>query len=329
MIVQMKNLVIFTFVMITIYKIENLENNKIYIGQSIDFQHRRVEHLRKIKNFTHENCFLNEESKHYAFTAFTISEIETCSTQKEADELEKKYIKLLNALYTQNGYNISPGGKGIKNIASITKPVYQFDGNGILIKKHTSSRQASRDTKLNCGNISKCCNGLIKIYNKFIWLHDETMINKRLSEIKPWHLPAYQKKIYIKTDLIGKYSKKNVAQYDVDGKLIYVYDSIKEASKFSQTDSANIGKALNKKNNFAGGFFWHLVKDNIPVKQKITIPAYLRVRRIWLCDKSGNKIQLFNNQCEVSNYIGGNTPNVNHCLKKRKKSYKGYMFIYE
>lgn len=44
--------------MIGIYKILNTKNNKVYIGQTKDYDKRIREHLQYLKNNTHQNKYL-------------------------------------------------------------------------------------------------------------------------------------------------------------------------------------------------------------------------------------------------------------------------------
>ena len=54
---------------------------------------------------------------------------------------------------------------------------------------------------------------------------------------------------------IGKKAKK-VAQYDLDGNLIKVFDSISQAAKETGVDKASIIRCCKDKQKIAGGFMW-------------------------------------------------------------------------
>lgn len=105
-----------------IYKITNLVNGKIYIGQAVShiLNHGRYrpygregrfrchvsEAFSKKKNQSH---YLNNAIKKYGVDNFNVELIEYC-TLKNADDIEKHYINNLQSLYP-NGYNLKNGGK--------------------------------------------------------------------------------------------------------------------------------------------------------------------------------------------------------------------------
>jgi group I intron endonuclease len=51
----------------------------------------------------------------------------------------------------------------------VSKPVNQYDLNNIFIKSYPSIKEAERQTKINRGNISDCCNNNITKTGGFIW----------------------------------------------------------------------------------------------------------------------------------------------------------------
>ena len=105
--------------MIGIYKIENLINGKVYIGQSTDIKSRWESHKRVI----FENNKRSEIKKRYplylAFEKYGIENfsfeiLEECSLE-ELDTKEQFYIKKYNSYIdfpNSNGYNLTIGGKG-------------------------------------------------------------------------------------------------------------------------------------------------------------------------------------------------------------------------
>ena len=92
------------------------------------------------------------------------------------EELEKMRAK-------RNGVQNKKGGapKGIKKSEdakkkiqenSHKKQVVQKKLNGDVLKKYPSLSSASRETGINLGNISSCCNGRIDTAGGFIWEFD-------------------------------------------------------------------------------------------------------------------------------------------------------------
>lgn len=85
--------------MIGIYKIENLINHKVYVGQSIHIERRWNEHC-----FPSAKSIISDAIKKYGKENFSFQILEECSIE-ELDEKEIYYINKFNCI-TPNGYNI-------------------------------------------------------------------------------------------------------------------------------------------------------------------------------------------------------------------------------
>ena len=97
--------------MIGIYKITNLVNNKIYIGQSINIIERWKQHEYKAFNESEKayNSAIHAAFRKYGLENFKLEVLEECSVD-ELDEKERYWIRKLDSL-TPNGYNILVGGQ--------------------------------------------------------------------------------------------------------------------------------------------------------------------------------------------------------------------------
>ena len=107
--------------MIGIYKITNLINNKIYIGQSIDIEKRIKDHFWKSKceKDISYNSALHSAIRKYGKENFTWEVLKECSIE-EIDDLEKYYISFYNSI-SPNGYNILPGGQKYRAVPNFCK----------------------------------------------------------------------------------------------------------------------------------------------------------------------------------------------------------------
>lgn len=92
-----------------IYKIENLQNHKIYIGLTNNIARRRARHFTDLRCNRHDNSFLQKEFNIYGEKNFSFSiEFEGDITYEEIGEKEKEYIKKYDSY--KNGYNQNEGG---------------------------------------------------------------------------------------------------------------------------------------------------------------------------------------------------------------------------
>lgn len=89
-----------------IYKITNLINNKIYVGQSISPKHRWQAHKRSINKPTQ---VIHYALIKYGIINFDYEIIACCLDFDAANETETAIVKQENSL-TPSGYNISNGG---------------------------------------------------------------------------------------------------------------------------------------------------------------------------------------------------------------------------
>ena len=92
-----------------IYKVTNLLNGKVYIGQT-----KRSLDARWAQHCTDVNskicCFkLQKAIKEFGADNFSVKQIDSAESKEEADEKEVYWINYYNSM--EEGYNTSPGGK--------------------------------------------------------------------------------------------------------------------------------------------------------------------------------------------------------------------------
>ena len=89
-----------------VYKTTNNINGKIYIGQH--------KHSKQgiDKNYIGSGKILKEAVEKYGRDNFSCEILEFCNSRKDADKLEKYYIKKFNSRDRNIGYNIGFGGNG-------------------------------------------------------------------------------------------------------------------------------------------------------------------------------------------------------------------------
>ena len=92
-----------------IYKITNVINKKIYIGQSIDIYTRWATHKSELNNNRHHNSYLQRAWNKYDEGNFSFDILEECK-EELLDERECYYIELFNSTNSEYGYNLVSGG---------------------------------------------------------------------------------------------------------------------------------------------------------------------------------------------------------------------------
>lgn len=104
-----------------IYKITNLINNKIYIGQTRrSLRSRWLQHSNPNTSNKNGSRILRYAILKYRKENFKIEQIDEASTLKELNEKEYLWIENMNCI-APNGYNLVSGGNTAKEISEETR----------------------------------------------------------------------------------------------------------------------------------------------------------------------------------------------------------------
>ena len=115
-----------------IYEIRNIQNNKVYIGQTWVPENRQKRHFSDLRCERHDNPHLQKAFIKYGEENFLFNillEIPEC-TQEILDEKEIEYIEKYNSYL--EGYNCNKGGQGIH------APTSKFSKEDVFIIKAVS-----------------------------------------------------------------------------------------------------------------------------------------------------------------------------------------------
>ena len=301
-----------------IYKITNLVNGKIYIGESVDV-HRRISQHKKIGRSKNgykrdKNKPLYRALKKYGIDNFSFEIIEKCSSD-DRFEREKYWISYYDCTTKSGkGYNQSDGGESGFGFNQM-REAYQYDLDGNFVAKYKSIREATRSIGANSDN------GLI-----------QNAISKENKQAG-----GYQWR-YEYFDKIPVYKIKNhcykVACYDKNGSLLKTFNSSKEASDYFMVEVSTIRMNCKHKINYTKDMMFEYYIE-APLK---TIPIRMMKEKVYYQGKpvvqmlNGEIIKIFNNATEAAKELNGGVENLNGanyigkiCRKvPRYKSYKGY-----
>lgn len=96
--------------MFYLYRITNIINNKVYIGQSNKEKDRWRQHKYFGKNPEKTGQYIHRAMAKYGIDNFIYEVIAVCTTEEYANELETILIAQYNSRDKQYGYNLAPGG---------------------------------------------------------------------------------------------------------------------------------------------------------------------------------------------------------------------------
>lgn len=172
-----------------IYKITNIVNKKVYIGQtSKSIKKRWSEHKA---NAGKDETYFHHAIAKYGSDNFTIEEIDSCDTKYEADKLEAFWISFFNSNDRKYGYNRTAGGGGAIGFKhseeskrqrsefrkssdnNLRVAVLQFDLQMNFIQEWSSIKYAAEAVNIPDTNITRVCRGRRKTAAGFIWKYKQ------------------------------------------------------------------------------------------------------------------------------------------------------------
>lgn len=137
------------------------------------------------------------------------------------------------------------------------KPVAQYDKDGNFIAAYESELEAKRQLNLQpkSSNIGQVCLG--KAYESvgYQWRFVTNNIDYKLN-IGKSPLKEKLSQGALKGLANRVYESKQIAQYDKQGNLLKVYDSVKEASADTGIHFSNIYRVCKGERKTAGGYIW-------------------------------------------------------------------------
>ena len=137
--------------MVGIYMYINKENNKKYIGQSVNIERRRKEHLKWPSKHSKFDNYLSKLGEQ----AFDFIVLEECDAEK-LDEREKFWIEYYDSI--NNGYNLIDGGQSYRGEENLRSKLNDKQVLEIikLLEEHTlNNKQISELYNVSNGTIDR------------------------------------------------------------------------------------------------------------------------------------------------------------------------------
>jgi len=129
-----------------IYTITNILNNKIYVGYTKDFNHRKYDHINQLNNNIHGNSYLQNSWNFYKKDSFIFEILEKCEEKYLASQ-ENYWCNMLNTHNKQFGYNYRPTSPD--NSSPLLEATKQ------KLREKALGRLHSKETKLKISLIKK------------------------------------------------------------------------------------------------------------------------------------------------------------------------------
>ena len=203
---------------------------------------------------------------------------------------------------------------------SICRQVTQYDLNGNKIANYTSVTQAARSLNIHPMNINdvlkrnpnNTCNG-------FLWRYGNGPQKIKISDI------VQRKKLFL--DL----SAKPVTQYNLEGRRVRVYSSLKEAARKNKYDRSQILYVVTGQCYTYKDYYWCIGKGNVTLDQKVRELAEQRrlarlSKPVIQYDLTGKKLNEYSSLTEASREQNTAAGYIAQVANGKYKKAKGYIW---
>jgi group I intron endonuclease len=249
-----------------IYKITNLKNKKVYIGQSQNLNNRKNNHFYWLEKNEHHNDYLQKAYNKYGKENFIFEILE------ESDDLNNRELYWINeygGINSNSNYNLKdPLSKEWSDYVKVKQSKSMLGENNPNYGNRWTEEQKERMSKLKKGKtledlVGKQRSDLTKqkmSKSQKGRKHPEEVKEKiRQANIGKKN-PAYGKgdrQLGEKNPMWGKPQKnrKPIIQYGKDGKKIKEYEFLSQV-KDDGYNPSNVMQCANKKAKSSYGFIW-------------------------------------------------------------------------
>lgn len=293
----------------TIYKATNKINGKSYIGQTIDFEHRKHTHIHRRDGYCDPNSIFHMALDKYGEENFEWEELMKVPSKEFANAMEKTMIQKYGT-YKPNGYNLTKGGDGGSMWNAM--PVVCLALDGEFVKRYDSASEAEKDGFYYQG-ILRVCRGELRKTKGHIFMFESDYKN-------------HGARSYIETPNLSKKSKE-VYQCDLDGNFIETFPSVREAEKVTGIGHSHIHGCLNGTYKTAGGYIFVYPKD-FPIKDIESHKKKVKGHKVAQVDKNtGEIIAVYDRMTDAAKVVGGTHKGIHKVIDKPTRTAYGFKWI--
>lgn len=220
-----------------VYIITNVNNKKVYVGESTNLESRIIEHLRKLLSKRHVNEHLQNSVNLHGVESFQFDVLEFCDSI-DTKKKEHYWATYLHALDKTKGYNIKPTDPNKINLRSkeTSIKIYETKKKRAKERGYWHSKESIEARKKTRKGYTHSKETKEKIGSK--------SIGRKIPKSEEWK--NYMSIIAKENNWGG--AKRKIKQLTVSGEIIKVWNSIKEASEFLNVSAGSIGNVLSESN---------------------------------------------------------------------------------
>ena len=271
------------------YKIENLINNKLYIGKTIyTIKRRWYQHRTNSKREEYKHMPIYSAFNKYGLKNFSVSCVEEVDDISILSEREKYWIKYYDSY--NHGYNATLGGDGAL--------LYDYDTIWELWEAGYTIKQISK--QIGCNDF------VVRTVLDIHGVTTQERIDRSYNDQIASHIPF----------------QRSVNKIDIDtGVIVETYSSVSEAARTIGYDSSSLSKIC-KRSGIAKGYKWQYVDQEYTKKDF----SPQQVCQIDL--KTNEVIQIFPSISAAARSVNGDSSYISKVCKGIQKSSKGFGWRY-
>ena len=196
-------------------------------------------------------------------------------------------------------------------------PVVQLSADSeCYINEFPSVTHAAIFLNKNTGHISSACKGIRETAYGYKWQYlnefDKKIPKCKIDEVK-----------------IKQHSKE-VAQYDLDGNFIRIFNSASEAARITKDSQSNISSVASGKRYHSGIFqYAYLVNGVVPERNKVAFSDNKPKKVIQLDLNTNQIVSKYDGIGIAARAVNGSQSNISACINGRKKSAYGYKWEFD
>jgi group I intron endonuclease len=283
-----------------IYAIVNITNGKRYVGSTIDFENRKIEHLRLLQINCHHSLYLQRAFNKYGIDNFEFNIIEFLDSNIKYEALINKEQYYINK---KSEYNISKiaGRPPLNQKATLITNL-----RGMEIGKYENRILAFKENNL------RLTTKKFPFQHKGFLFFDATATKEEIAKFVEWNKNKYK----------GK--EKTVYQYDANGNFLKEWISVKSIVEFYSNSKKRCSISFAIKNHrLCYGYYFSYTKTfqkHINKKHK--------TKSVCVYDKNNVCIDIFNSIAECARQMNDQKGNIIQVCKGKKKHSKGFIYKY-
>lgn len=241
-----------------VYVHRNKINGKIYIGQTCQKPERR---WKNGEGYKCSSYFYHAIQK-YGWYNFEHIVVLNGLSFEDANYFEEILIKKFDSMNPNKGYNLQSGGDGHiyseqarQNMSQSRKGAIFTDEHKINISKSRKGISPSEETRKRLSEAKKGKK------HPLYGTHRSRETKEKLSKANKGykHTQDALQKISESSKGLNHWGIRKVAQYDLNGNLIKIWDYIMQVELELNIKHTNISKCCRGKYKTAGGFVWKYV----------------------------------------------------------------------